>query len=401
MIEKTTTTFAGDLTGLSNRINFYERLTPEFYRQEVDKVYRRGWLLVACASDIPNPNDFVAREVPPLNTCLIVARGADGEVRAFHNMCRHRGNRLVTDGEGNARKFTCGFHGWTYFNDGRLAAVTDRTQFKGIDEEELGLVPVHTEVWEDFVFVNFDKEPRMTLREWMDTWHDGFRGYFNGRQKVANQTIDLNCNWNVVMNAFSEGYHALFVHRATVPDYQGGPQNPERHRPYIGVSKNHGLYSVEGSLDHKPTRVEGIAYGRGRPMYPTFTPNITADRDLPPGVNPLRIRNWLHDIIEIFPNIYIVAAGDFHTVGWFWPIDENRTHVTIDYYAYEAESVDDHMAHAYFRTILREVFREDVSVMENVHRQFKSGAMTDIHLSQQELLLQKHFSVVDRMVSQP
>ncbi len=91
MTLRTTTKFVGELAGLSNRINFLERFTPEFYWQEDDKVYRRGWLPVACASDIPKPNDYVAREIPPPKTCLIVAHGSDVEILGFRaESCKPR-----------------------------------------------------------------------------------------------------------------------------------------------------------------------------------------------------------------------------------------------------------------------------------------------------------------------
>ena len=75
MTEKTTTKFVGDLEGLSGRVNLLERVQPEFHQQEVEKVFRRGWLIVACVSDIPENNDYIAKEIPTLNTCLIIARG--------------------------------------------------------------------------------------------------------------------------------------------------------------------------------------------------------------------------------------------------------------------------------------------------------------------------------------
>tara|TARA_Y100001934_G_scaffold271437_1_gene357977 strand:+ start:657 stop:1049 length:393 start_codon:yes stop_codon:yes gene_type:complete len=120
MTERTTTTFVGDLDGLQSRVNILGRVQLEFHRQEVEKVFRRGWLLIANVADIPEPNTYLARQVPTLNTCLIIARGEDGEIRAFHNMCRHRANQLVPEGTGRAKKFVCGFHGWSYHNDGRL-----------------------------------------------------------------------------------------------------------------------------------------------------------------------------------------------------------------------------------------------------------------------------------------
>jgi len=401
MTETTTTNFVGDLSGLSGRVNMLQRMQPEFYREEVDKVFRRGWLLVACASDIPEKNDYLCREIPTLKTSVIIARSEDGTVRVFHNMCRHRANRLVPDGQGNARAFICGFHGWSYHNDGRLAGITDRSQFTDIDEVTLDLIPVHTEVWEDFIFINFDKEPRETLEEWLGSMYGEYRGYFANRRKISSHRILAECNWNVAINSFTEGYHAMFVHKATVPDYQGGSGNPDRHRPYMEVMNYHGRYSVEGNADHKPTEVEAIAYQRGREMYPTFPPNAAVELGLPPGVNATRIKDWLHDVGEVFPNIMLVCSAHWHSLAWFWPIAVDQTIVHAEMFAYEPVTVDDHMAQTYFRTRLREVFREDVAVMEAVTQQLQSGAMEDIHLSKQEMLLQKHYASVDELIAQP
>jgi len=401
MTGRTTTTFVGDLEGLQSRVNILDRLQPEFHQQEVAKVFRRGWLLIANVADIPEPNTYLARQVPTLNTCLIITRSEDGEIRVFHNMCRHRANQLVPEGTGRAKTFVCGFHGWSYHNDGRIAVITDRSQFNDIDESTLGLIPVHAEVWEEFVFVNFDEEPRQTLEEWLGAMYVGYRGYFSNKPKIASHRITVDCNWNIALTSFTEGYHAMYVHKATVPDYQGGTGNPDRHRPYIEITNYHGRYSVEGNANHHPTEVEAIAFQRGRKMYPTFPPNATADLGLPSGVNPLRIDNWLQDIIEIFPHTFMIVSAHWYTVVWFWPLDVNRTLIYGETFAYEAETVDDHMAHTYFRTRLREVFREDVGIIESIHRQLKSGVMDEINLSQQELLLQKHYAAVDELVAQP
>lgn len=401
MTEVTTTRFVGDTSGLGGRVNMLQRMQPEFFQREVDRIFRRGWLLVACDSDVPEKNDYLCLEIPPLKTSLIVARGGDGKVRAFHNMCRHRANKLVPEGHGQARAFVCGFHGWSYHNDGRLAGITDRGQFTDIDEATLGLLSVHCEVWEDFVFVNFDKEPRETLEEWLGSMYGQYRGFFSGRRKIATHEITVDANWNVAINSFTEGYHALFVHKATVPDYQGGSGNPDRHRPYMEVTNYHGRYSVEGNPNHKPTKVEGIAYRRGRKMYPTFPPNAAVELGLPSGVNALRIENWLHDVGEVFPNIMLVCSAHWHSLAWFWPIDVDKTFMRAEMFAYEPETVDDYMCQTYFRTRLREVFREDVAVIEAITRQLKSGVMENIHLSKQEMLLRKHYAAADELIARP
>jgi Rieske 2Fe-2S family protein len=400
-VTQTATTFVGDLDKVSPRVDIRERISPEYHRKEVNRVFRRGWLLVAPVSDLPRPNTYVAIEVPPLRACIVVTRAADGEIRAFHNTCRHRGNRLVDPGKGEARAFVCGFHGWSFHNDGRVGAIPDRSQFTDIDEDELGLIPVHCAVWEGFVFVNFAETPEESLEEWLGVMHGQFTGYFDDREKIASYRIVIEANWNVAINAFSEGYHALFVHRHTVPDYQGGSQNPDRYRPYMEVTNHHGRYTAEGNPKRKPPPAEALAYGRGRPLYPSFPPYSPEAVSLPPGVNPARVRDFLSDAVEIFPHVTLLNGAYWTCVLSFWPIDEWHTDIQVMLFAYKARTVGDHMAHAYYRARLREVLREDIGIMEQVTAQLRAGAMRDIVLSQQELLVQKHYAAIAEMVAQP
>ncbi len=224
MNEITQTQFFGDFSRLRSRIDVRQRLQPGFFTTEVESIFRRVWLPVASMTDLPQPNCYVVADVPPLKASLVIARGADGKVRAFHNVCRHRGARLVKHHSGCRKALTCGFHGWTYATDGRLIGVTDTTQFTDFDPEQHGLIPVHAEVWEDYVFVNFDPQPKMTIRQWLGKFHDQYTGFFSNRQRIASYRIVVDANWNLAINSFSEGYHAAYVHRKTVPDYQGGKQ---------------------------------------------------------------------------------------------------------------------------------------------------------------------------------
>jgi glycine betaine catabolism A len=396
MNEITQTQFFGDFSRLRARIDILERLRPEFYAQEVDDIFRRVWLPVASMTDLPDPHCYVVVDVPPLGASLIVARGEDGTVRAFHNVCRHCGARLAKDRTGCRKALTCGFHGWTYASDGRLIGVTDKTQFPDLDPEQYGLLPVAAEAWEDFVFVNFDPEPKMTLREWLGKFHDQYAGFFSNRQRIASYRILVEANWNVAINSFSEGYHAAYVHRKTVPDYQGGAKNPQRHRAYLEITDHHGRYSAQANPNRKVTPVEEIAYRHGRPLYPAFPLFSEDGLPLPPGVNASRNPNWGFDVAEVFPVLIWIIGAHWHANLWFWPAGVDKTDVRVEFFAYKAETVGDALAHAYFRTRLREVFREDVGTMEQVTSALKAGAMQSILLSRQEFLLQQHYAVADR-----
>src|SRR5689334_16750228 len=96
----TTTIFRGERSHLKNVVNLLEKLQPEHFAREVERIFRRAWLPLVAACELPRPSDFVVVEVPPLKASLLVVRGDDGTVRAFHNICRHRGNKLAQTSKG-------------------------------------------------------------------------------------------------------------------------------------------------------------------------------------------------------------------------------------------------------------------------------------------------------------
>ena len=393
------TLFRGDTESLPDVVNLLERMQPEYYAQEVEKIFRRAWLPVVPLSELPQPDGYIVVEVPALKASLLFTRDAQGVVRAFYNVCRHRANRLVPDGKGCAKSFTCGFHAWTFGVDGQLAAVTDASQFPGLDRSRWGLVPVTCETWEDLVFVNFSKQPQCSLRRWLGELYEGYHGYFEGREQIANWSIVVNANWHITVNAFTEGYHSLFLHKNTLPDYQGGKGNPMRHRPFIEVLERHGRYSAKANPDHVMPPVEATAYKNGRKLYPAFPPVDCTAPDFPRGVNPGRIEGWAFDIVELFPHFVLIQGADWHQMMWFWPIDVDHTEIRVIDYAYAARTLGDRMAHSYLRVRNREVFREDISTMEAIHAMMRAGATPQIILSRQEMLIRKHYGTAAAMVA--
>ena len=397
----TDTVFRGDTAALKNVVNLHEIIQPEYFAQEVEKIFRRSWLPIISKSALPQRGSYVVVQVPPVNASVLITRGQDDAVRAFYNICRHRLHKLVPQGQGCQRRFSCGFHGWTYDLDGRLTGVPDQSQFIGLDKSQLGLVPVHCELWEDYVFLNFEDKPRESLREFLGDFYDGYKGYFDDREQVGSWSVIVNANWHITINAFTEGYHSMFLHAKTIPDYQGGKGNLMRHRPFLEVMPKHARYSAKANPEHKMTPVESIAYGHGRKLLPAFPSIDCSGPDFPKGVNPGRVEHWAFDIMELFPGFSLLASADYHQNRWFLPIDADHTEVRVEDYAYKAKTVGDRLAHSYMRVRNREVVLEDMVTTEAIHASLKSGAVPNIILSQQEMLLQKHYATTEKMVSQP
>lgn len=389
----------GDFASLKNRVPITQWLTPDHLDLAREKIFRRSWLIVGRTADVPEKGSYVVFDMPTFNTSLLVIRGSDNRVRAFHNICRHRGNKLVRGGTGCRPAFMCGFHGWTYSPEGTLEVVTDEHQFRDLDKSTLGLIPVTTELWEGFIFVNFDQRPRETLAEWLGDMFSEYRGYFDRHEKIARYRVELKANWHLGMNSFSEGYHTLFLHRNTVPDYQGGKSNPLRHRPSVELFKRHFRYSAPANPEHQATPAEEIAFRHGHKMLPA---SATDDGiALPPGVNPSRYDKWLFDVVLLYPNFVLLTGHHWHIELWFWPVTADTSITVQDTYTYKATTPGERISQEFFRTRGREVFREDLNTIEAQQEMLGSGAMTDVVLSQQELGIQHYYRVATEMLRQP
>ena len=398
-MDELATIFAGDSSRCPSRVPLTERFQKDFHEQEREKIFRRSWLVAASMTDLSDRGSYVTVEIPPLKASLLIVRGDDNQVRVFHNVCRHRGDRLVQTPKGCNRVFTCAFHAWTYTTTGRLLNITDATQFPGVKKEDYGLVAVHSEVWEDLVFVCLDRTPRESLREFLGPEiYDGYRGFASGRVKIADHRLVLKTNWNLATNAFCEGYHNLYIHKNTVPDYQGGPGNPNRHRPYLEVGKRFGRYSTHGNQSHKKTATEAIVYKRSKPMFPWFPP--VDFNSYPPGINPARFPQWGFDIVHLFPNCVFAPQANTHSYMTFWPIDHETTEIRNWRFAYGTDNPADAIAQAYSVTRAREVIREDMNTMETTLQGALQGAIPHIVLSQQELLIQNHYRECNDMLTE-
>jgi phenylpropionate dioxygenase-like ring-hydroxylating dioxygenase large terminal subunit len=392
------TRLSGDASTLPTRVALGRILAPEHFEREREKIFRRAWMPIGHTDDVPKKGSYLVYDMPTFNTSLLIIRGNDDRVRVFHNACRHRGNKIIRDGQGCQAHFVCSFHGWSYTPEGALSVITDEHQFDDVDKAQLGLVPVATEIWENMIFVNFSTHPRETLREWLGELYGQYgNDYFGWHEKVANQQFVLNCNWHLGVNSFTEGYHTLYIHKDTARDYQGGRGNPQRHRPSMELFRRHHRYSAPGNPDHKILPVEAIAIKYGRKLIPAFDFDSTG---LPPGVNPTRYDKWAFDVLELFPNFVMLTGNHWRAELWFWPIDAGRTLIVNRAYNYKTKNLGERVSRSYFRSRGRDVLREDLNTLEAQQQMLASGAVPEVVLSRQEMALRHHYKVMADMLGE-
>ena len=391
------TKLAGEVGTLTHRVDISSKLTKECYELEREKLFRPAWHPIANATDLPKAGSYIVRELAVFNTSLLIIRGKDDVIRAFHNVCIHRGNKMIRDGMGCQRSFRCGFHGWIYSTEGGLIGVTDEASVKDIDKSTMGLAPVKTENWNGLIWVNLDDQERFTLEDWLGDWYGQYKDYFYIHEKVASNYVDVNCNWHLAVNSFCEGYHTLFIHANTMRDYQGGKSNPHRRRPYFEMYQRHNRYSAPANPDHERSPAEVIAYEDGRPpIIPSFACDSSG---MPQGVDPGDSENWAFDVQQFFPNFVLLSEKHWHIEMYFLPIDHERTRMLIDLYHYPAKTPGERISQEFALSRGRCVIREDLNTLEAQQKGLASGALSHVHLSQQEMALQHHYKICDDMMA--
>src|SRR5881296_191680 len=231
----------------------------EIYAEERERIFTARWICVGRAADIPAAGDYLLRTIA--GESVIVVRGRDGALRAFYNVCRHRGGPLALK-DGNADMLICKYHGWTYRLDGMLRGVPHFNAVELFDKRDYGLTPVQLAVWEGLVFVSLAERPRP-----LETYVAGIRERIApthlGTLKFARRIdYDVRANWKVYVDNYLEGYHVPYVHPElyTLYDYEGY------------VTEVHDWYSVQVG----PLTGDRNVYtaGGGDALYYQIFPNL-------------------------------------------------------------------------------------------------------------------------------
>ena len=367
-------------------------IDPELFELEREKIFKKTWLYVGRVEEIPEPGDYKVRQLGVVSTSVIIVRDQTGKLNAFHNLCSHRGNKLIkeegaqTFGSAGNHLITCRFHAWSYATDGKLHGIARQENFANLDKDCLGLKRIHCDQWQGFIFINLDKSPDLSLLEFLDGMAEQFAGYpyHESTLRYRYSTI-LNCNWKVAMYAFSEGYHVPTIHAATLPSLA-----KIEHTEFqcFGPHSTSALY-VPPVPGMKPTPVTGNL-GARLVTSEQHRPRLDL---LPEKMNPSGRSDFQFEFPVFFPNLVLhLCAGNgypgmtfFH--HQFWPISVGQTLWEGTNYFKPPTTPSERIAIAHINSLHRNAWLEDTSTMEDTYAALCSGELEEMVLMDEEIMI--------------
>ena len=390
-------------------ISYEDSISPSFYELERDAIFKRAWLNVGRVEQLPRKGSYFTKELVAARTSVVIVRDQSDNVRAFHNICRHRGNKLVWSdfpGEetaGTCRQFVCKYHGWRYGLDGGLTFVQQEQEFFDLDKEQFGLVPVHCDVWEGFVFVNLAEEPAQPLREYLGPMVTALEGYpFGQLTERFYYRAEVKSNWKLYMDAFQEFYHAPVLHqKQTPPDWSSAALSAGFEAPSYSIDGPHRLVSTAGIRpwelpDNMRKPMEAIT--RSGLFGPWEVPDLGP---MPPGVNPAKCDPWGLDSFQIFPNWVVLLWGQ----GWYltyhyWPTSHNSHMFEGTLYFVPAANARERVAHEMAAVTFKEYGLQDANTLEATQSMLESRAVSTFPLCDQEVLCRHLHQVAKEWVDE-
>jgi phenylpropionate dioxygenase-like ring-hydroxylating dioxygenase large terminal subunit len=377
-------------------ISFADSVSPQFYELEREAIFRRAWLNVGRTEDLPRVGSYFTRELPAAKASIVVVRDGAESVRAFHNVCRHRGNKLVWDEypleetSGFCRQFTCKYHGWRYGLDGALAHVQQESEFFDLDKSQYGLVAVHCDVWEGFIFVKLAPEPPQSLRDFLGPMVTGLEGYpFDKMTERYDFDADNNSNWKLFADAFQEYYHVPALHPQQVP---AAVRNPEGgfECAHFQIDGPHRLVSTAGP--RRWTLAPEFMYPiervtRSGMVGPWYTPK---EGELPVGINPGKVEPFGISNFQIFPNVEILVYEGWYIWYRYWPTSHNTHHFEASLGYYPARTVRERIEHEAASVMFKEFALQDAGMLGGTQAALESAPVDAFPVGDQEILV-RHF----------
>jgi choline monooxygenase len=329
--------------------------SPELYQLEKERIFMRDWLCLGREEEIPNKGDYIATRV--LDEPVLLIRGENGEINAMSNVCAHRGVEVAT-GSGNKRAFTCPFHGWTYDLQGKLVGAPHMREATGFNAAACRLPPIRVARWKGWIFINFDDQapPFATFVQQFEK-DFGYLPQEQCRLGVKTVSMEVNCNWKLIVENLIDFYHLNVVHRGT----------------------NGRSFTKEAfKFDPRPNGSYVVFYNSG-PSTPSQEPVF--------GKAP-----WMEDRPNDFstagllpPNFTFFARVDTIHPYVTWPLGLDKSQVTVYTLLPEVYFDAPHFAERVeaYRTFQKQVLNEDSAMLASLQnglasKRFAPGRMATL-----------------------
>jgi Rieske 2Fe-2S family protein len=280
-------------------------VAEDVFEKERERIFARQWLCVGHESELAGTGDYLTTEAA--SESLIILRDQKNEVRAFYNVCRHRGTRLCEERTGRvAQTIQCPYHAWTYALDGRLLGAPHMEKVDGFDKAEHSLHAVNLAQWEGFTFVNLAEKPT-PFEKVFAPLQGKFTHWNLGKLRSARRIdYDVRANWKLIFENYSECYHCPLVHPALskLTPYDSA-ENDLSEGPFLGgfmpITKGHSL-TMSGGVCAMPVG-DIKAEDHHRVFY-----------------------------YSIFPNMLLSLHPDYVMVHQVWPKTPQRTAISCDWF---------------------------------------------------------------------
>lgn len=327
----------------------------EQWQREIDLVFKKVPLMLAFTCELPNPGDYKAMEA--VGMPILINRDKNGEVRAFLNVCSHRGAPVAGEGHGNCPMFVCKYHGWTFNQDGTLRGVSEARKFGEIDKAERGLRKLPCEERAGMIFVSLDPDGSFEL----DSYYRGYLGDFEDLDFASwsymGSRVIEGANWKIAFDGYLEGYHFASLHPESIE-----PRTPSNTMHYEGFGPN---------------------------MRIGFPQKSIADclRDVPREEWGEQENNGFDFVRIFFPNVSIFVAPEVTQVAQLFPGDApNKNRTVLNYLRRDPIKDDEDRANVevainFFRDV---TYTEDYLIGLEIQKGLESGAHDELVFGKNE-----------------
>ena len=345
---------------------------PEFFEAEKRAFLRSAPQVVCHESEIASPGEW--RSFEYLGESVFVIRGDDGAVRAFSNVCRHRGSRLVDGTGGCAKVLTCPYHAWSYARDGRLVGVPHRNEYPGLDTSALGLFELPVENWRGFLFVALEPGAP-SVADMMAPYEQEVAPYrFEELRVMGRVTLRPRAlNWKTIADNYSDGLHIPIGHPGLTRLFGKGYR----------IDANDHVDRMQGDMVEQPSaNVSERAYQKYLPEA----------EHLPPSHR----RKWLY--YKLFPNVAFDIYPDQVDFMQFLPVSATETVIREISYALPDGRREMKAARYLNWRINRRVNEEDTELIDRVQKGMQSASFVPGPLGTSEVCLRSFAQKLRRLI---